>query len=70
MKTYTVVDVQAFYTLLLPLPLTTGLVFWSQGTAGGVLLLPGIHYRAVGVATFGLFQCVPLSIGDRITVVG
>jgi hypothetical protein len=68
MRTYTVTNVIAFHALYLPHP-AGALIFWSQGTAGGVLLLPGIHYLIVG-NSFVLGPGVAIAAGDTITVVG
>ena len=68
MKIYYITNPAAFLALSLPVPSAAMVVFWSQGTAGGVLLLPGVHYTTNG-RTWQLMG-VNLSAGDRIAVIG
>lgn len=63
---YFVKDPAVFQTLGIPLG-PNGLVFWSQGTAGGVLLMLNIHYSVSGNLLTA--SNVPLSVGDRIITV-
>lgn len=73
MRVYQVTNPIAFKATPLPYP-TPGLIFWSQGKAGGVLLLPGVHYQLTGGAGsaqfFILSSAVNLQAGDMIAVIG
>ena len=50
-----------------PLP-ANSLVFWSQGGAGGVLLLADVHYIAAPGSTI-VFSLPGLKTGDVISIV-
>ena len=65
MKTYHVTNPATFKLLLLSTPPNYA-VFWSQGSAGGVLLLPGVHYEA-GAGWIQIDNAA-LNAGDTITI--
>ncbi len=64
-RTYHVTNPIAFRALSFALP-ANSLVFWSRGQAGGVLLIPDVHYLA---ASGQMTLAIDVSAGDLIQIV-